>query len=154
MNNFSMQTGKGSPLPNSLGGKSLLQLAKSYAHTYRYDDLITKHALGENADFRHCLNPDCNSGHEHIPGPEQTRAALFIRNDCGYRSCATHNGPWHEGESCEEYGLRMDPAAQETASLAEIARVAKACPGNGTTPCGVFIIKNGGCAHMTCEICF
>ncbi|KAE9363127.1 hypothetical protein N431DRAFT_449933 [Stipitochalara longipes BDJ] len=86
----------------------------------KYDDFITKIALGQNPDFRNCLGPGCKSGHEHIPGPEGALAALFVCDDCGHRSCATHNIPWHEGESCEEYHLRMDPAIQETASLVEI----------------------------------
>jgi hypothetical protein len=46
-----------------------------------------------------------------------------------YETCATHTIPWHFNESCEEYEFRINLAAQEEASLAEIARTAKKCPG-------------------------
>ena len=120
-------------------------------NTFRYEYLFTKETLEANPDFRCCLNPECNSGQEHVGNPYDP---LFHCHVCGYESCATHNVPWHNNESCEEYDLRINPAAQEEASLAEIARTTKKCPGwdEERGVCGVSIMKNGGCSQIICKL--
>ena len=52
-----------------------------------------------------------------------------------------------------ETGSSSAPSAAapiDAASLAEIARIAKTCPGKN---CGAAIQKNEGCDHMTCRVC-
>ena len=81
-------------------------------------------------------------------------ASLLQCHVCSYETCATDNIPWHFNESCEEYELRINPAAQKEASLTEIARTAKKCPGLSEDGgvCGVSIMKDGGCPHMICKL--
>ncbi len=64
---------------------------------------------------------------------------------CGERSCYTHDIPWHQDLTCDEYDVNRRGDDEATQDL--LARETKPCP-----KCGVRIIKNDGCDHMTCRI--
>jgi hypothetical protein len=105
-----------------------------------------KAALGGMPNFYYCLSPSCDSGQIHDGGAD---APILRCNKCGFKSCVVHNRKWHEGLTCGEYDLQSHQAIdEEQASLAEVHRIAKACPG-----CNRMIQKHGGCKHMTCIVC-
>ncbi len=64
---------------------------------------------------------------------------------CGEKSCYTHDVPWHRDLTCDEYEVNRKGDDEATQDL--LARETKPCP-----KCGVRIIKNGGCNHMTCKV--
>jgi hypothetical protein len=64
--------------------------------------------------------------------------------------CFTHQIPWHEGMSCNQYDSQRehgDPDYQQTQGW--LTTNSKNCPGAN---CGVSIEKGTGCFHMTCEL--
>ncbi|CAG8662918.1 28071_t:CDS:2 [Dentiscutata erythropus] len=65
---------------------------------------------------------------------------------CGSKACFTHDVPWHEGLTCSEYDQRKNNE-QEVATHNYLLKETKPCPN-----CGVHIVKNGGCDHMTCKM--
>jgi hypothetical protein len=119
----------------------------------RFDALSAREALSSDPNFRWCRAPACKSGQIHFGGKDDT---IFICNACGFKVCVVHEGTWHEGETCEEYDYRSsgkqakDQVAQEKASQAALAQLAKKCPGKR---CGYNIQKIDGCDHMTCSKC-
>jgi hypothetical protein len=80
---------------------------------------------------------------------------IFTCASCNHKVCIIHENTWHEDETCEEYDYRTsgrkerDQKAQEAASLAEIGKTSKKCPGPN---CVYNIEKNDGCDHMTCRL--
>ncbi|KAJ3092380.1 hypothetical protein HK102_007986 [Quaeritorhiza haematococci] len=109
---------------------------------HQFDQLLLKKALRELPDFRWCKRATCGSGQDHIGGrkyPIMTCAA------CHFRSCFTHDVPWHSGLTCTEFEETLD-TERNRATRAYLDRRTKPCP-----RCGRSIEKNGGCDHMTCR---
>lgn len=64
-------------------------------------------------------------------------------NECGARACVPCDRPWHYGETCSDYQLRIkDKVEEEDKSMLTIQRTTKKCP-----HCQRNIQKNGGCPH-------
>jgi len=58
---------------------------------------------------------------------------------------------WHEGRTCEEIDKQLAETrrVEREANQAYLAENTKKCPNEN---CGRPIEKNGGCAHMKCEL--
>lgn len=99
-------------------------------------------------EYRHYLSPTYKAGQLHSGGAD---SPIFICRSCGHKSCTIHNVPWHEGELCADYDVRIahakEVATDNAASEAEVAKM-KVCP-----KCKAPFKKNGGCDHMTCTRC-
>ena len=62
--------------------------------------------------------------------------------------CFTHEMPWHDGQTCDEYESLRDNGDPSFAETREWIRTnTKPCPG-----CQVGIRKGEACFHMTCKI--
>ena len=113
---------------------------------HKYENLRIRSYLSTLPNFVWCLSSGCQSGQVHDPenGPIMTCVS------CGFKTCAEHQVPWHEGATCDAYDRRFTRVRNEE----RIYRVAikflgmKDCPG-----CGVTIQKRGGCDHMRCSAC-
>ncbi|CAB4485368.1 hypothetical protein RhiirA5_411635 [Rhizophagus irregularis] len=108
----------------------------------RYDKLTLTQMLSKLPDFRWCKNSRCGSGQINFEGDN---SPLMTCEACGQKYCYTHDVPWHEGLICSEYDSKKLGEDKATQNLLDIET--KPCP-----KCGVRIIKNGGCEHMTCTI--
>ncbi|CAG8459349.1 7607_t:CDS:2 [Funneliformis caledonium] len=108
----------------------------------QYDSLSLKQALRSMPDFRWCKNAGCGSGQIHSGGDKEP---IMTCEACGEKSCYTHDIPWHDNLSCEEYNEAKQGEDMATQDL--LNRETKQCP-----KCGVRITKNGGCNHMTCKV--
>lgn len=92
-----------------------------------------------------CLGPTCNSGQVHGSGNEQP---IMTCNACGFKTCFTHEMPWHEDLTCEAYDQTRHRQSEENkASLALVQKEGKICPN-----CSVPGIKVSGCDHLTCQL--
>jgi len=102
------------------------------------------HALQGVPNFCMCLGPGCESGQVHVSG---NRQPIMTCNVCGFKTCFTHQMPWHEGMTCADYdwiGARQNE--ENDASLTLIRNVGMICPS-----CSAPGIKVSGCDHMTCK---
>lgn len=64
-------------------------------------------------------------------------------NDCGAKACVRCDRPWHQGETCADYQLRIkDKIEEEDKSMSAIKKLTKKCP-----HCQRNIQKNGGCPY-------
>ncbi|KAE9364705.1 hypothetical protein N431DRAFT_447866 [Stipitochalara longipes BDJ] len=106
----------------------------------QYKKYATRDVIGALPNFRYCLNPNCNSGQEHIPGAD----AIFIRNACGHCTCVICDRPCYAGQSCSETDPRRRQA-EDILSLGRIQQTALRCP---NTKSNVPIEKNKGYTHM------
>lgn len=72
-------------------------------------------------------------------------------NACDFKTCFTHQMPWHEGMTCAYYDqISARQNEENEASLALVRNVGMICP-NCSTPG----IKVSGCDHMTCKsLCY
>ena len=62
--------------------------------------------------------------------------------------CFTHEMPWHDGLTCDEYESQRDHGDPSFAETREWIRTnTKDCPG-----CQVGIQKGEACFHMTCKV--
>ncbi|GES79710.1 hypothetical protein GLOIN_2v1496646 [Rhizophagus clarus] len=108
----------------------------------RYDSLALKQALSNMPDFRWCKNAGCGSGQIHSGSDKEP---IMTCKACGEKSCYTHDIPWHDNLTCEQYNEAKKGEDMATQDL--LNRETKKCP-----KCGVRITKNGGCNHMTCRV--
>lgn len=70
----------------------------------RSETLATRAALSAILDFRWCLNPvGRDDGHIH----DAESGTIFTCNTFKYRSCTFCDRKLHEGETCEQYTMRM-----------------------------------------------
>lgn len=92
-------------------------------------------ALRECPDCQYLCSPILDS--DERPLPEMTCVA------CGSHFCYYHAAA-HRNDSCEEYEVRL---TAETKTISE-AFGTKDCP-----RCTWQTMKNGGCNHMTCQVC-
>lgn len=136
-----------------------VQLTYDEIKAYATEDIFEKHdafqartALGADPAFRWCRAAGCPSGQIH---DEAELGNIFECVECATRICTTHGGPYHEGESCEDFEYRTsgqkerdERKKEDEASEAAVGELSKKCPGQG---CGRPIEKNGGCAHMSCK---
>ncbi|KAF2132131.1 hypothetical protein P153DRAFT_284705 [Dothidotthia symphoricarpi CBS 119687] len=119
----------------------------------QYDTFTARAVFSDDPNFRWCRAEGCKSGQFHDGGQDGN---IFTCAACKLKVCIVHEDTWHEGETCEEYEYRrsgkkeQDQRAQEEASLQEISKSTKKCPGAG---CVYNIEKNDGCDHMTCSKC-
>ncbi|KEQ71272.1 hypothetical protein M436DRAFT_32509, partial [Aureobasidium namibiae CBS 147.97] len=114
----------------------------------KYDKVLTKAVIEDEADFHYCLSAKCKSGQVHIGGDDQP---VFQCNACHHKQCVACHMPWHEGESCDEYQARHDESNRDfenERAEAFIIKTFTSCP-----RCKVFIDKAGGCDHITCSQC-
>nr|CAG8651008.1 1151_t:CDS:2 [Entrophospora candida] len=108
----------------------------------RLDNLMLRQSLNNSAEFRWCKSPGCGSGQIHEGGAD---VQIMKCHACGSKSCYTHDVPWHGGLTCEKYDeLRK---VEEAATDDYLQQETKPCP-----KCGIRIVKNGGCNHITCKI--
>ncbi|KAK5170313.1 uncharacterized protein LTR77_004900 [Saxophila tyrrhenica] len=85
--------------------------------------------------------------YEDNPAPIQ--ADICTCHACGSQACVSCDRPWHEGETCDGYQIRIkDRMEEEDKALREIQSATKPCPG-----CAKRIQKNGGCPNMNCSQC-
>ncbi|KAH0287775.1 hypothetical protein KCU62_g5741, partial [Aureobasidium sp. EXF-3399] len=110
----------------------------------KYDKVLTKAVIEDEADFHYCLSAKCKSGQVHIGGDDQP---VFQCNACHHKQCVACHMPWHEGESCDEYQARHDEVIVETETL--LHQTSKICPGG----CGARIERNGG-TRCSAEFCY
>ncbi|EMC91631.1 hypothetical protein BAUCODRAFT_299438 [Baudoinia panamericana UAMH 10762] len=134
--------------PTKLGQADIRALAKPAVYT-KYLEAEIRGTMAAEESFRWCLNPECKSGQAHFDGD------IFTCASCGHKACVGCNAPWHEGETCEAYQDRINEGERKRRQVVEeqdsakaVERVAKLCPA-----CGRKLEKNGGCDHMTCQIC-
>lgn len=111
---------------------------------YRYDRYATLHALRGIPKFCMCLGPGCDSGQVHACG---NRQPIMTCNVCYFKTCFTHQMPWHEDMTCTEYDkARKRQNEENESSLAVLRKVGLTCPS-----CSLPGIKVSGCDHMTCK---
>jgi hypothetical protein len=97
-------------------------------------------------NFTMCLGPGCDSGQIYGGGHDQP---IMTCTTCKFKTCFTHQLPWHAGQTCDEYDEAIvERLMQEEASMKLIGKISKICP---TPSCGANIQKSAGCDHMTCE---
>lgn len=95
-------------------------------------------ALNKLSGFVWC--PRCPSG-----GIASDRCDEAICADCGYQFCKVCKQNWngHQGLSCSE--LQESDAGK---TMAWVEQHTRQCP-----KCAVGIVHDGGCSHMTCQMC-
>jgi hypothetical protein len=107
----------------------------------RFDNLLTRNAVGAMPGFRFCTRPSCESGQVHA-----ARCPKFTCHACGAKHCVNHGIPWHKGETCDEYDVRNRRRRKEEQKSAQAARgMSKPCPA-----CKRDVHKSSGCNHITC----
>ncbi|KAK0117367.1 hypothetical protein ONS96_013197 [Cadophora gregata f. sp. sojae] len=77
-------------------------------------------------------------------------------NLCGFKTCALHKLPWHEGFSCEEFDCdesQIERLEADEATAKLLSKNSKVCPA-----CNQGVTKTDGCDHLQCrcgqEWCF
>ncbi|KAF2725294.1 hypothetical protein K431DRAFT_343261 [Polychaeton citri CBS 116435] len=145
-----------------------IRVATSKKNWIKYDERERRHILDFTPNWRWCLKADCRAGqvHESKPVPDaiatvNTRGKrnkkdqqvafsdICVCHECGYEACVPCDRPWHAGESCAEYQVRIEGhAGEEDESVKAIAKTTKRCP-----RCARNIEKNGGCHNMHCTQC-
>ncbi|KAK3717601.1 hypothetical protein LTR37_005667 [Vermiconidia calcicola] len=158
------------PQCKAIMGNVNVKIAATKKVYERFEELERKHIGDATPDWRWCLNPTCKAGQVHEskaidvpPFKRQKRGSFFRRsvpvptaepdictcNECGAKACVTCDRPWHDGETCSQYQLRIkDRMEEEDKALREIRKVTKKCP-----KCQKPIQKNGGCPSMHCSQC-
>jgi hypothetical protein len=122
--------------------ESDIQGATTKTNLERFQALEYRHTGNNTPGWIWCPDPDCGAG--HVPDGK-----IFMCKDCGERSCVPCDRPYHDGETCAAYQLRIkDRVKEEDKSLEEIKKATKPCP-----HCGVRVQKRGGCEHMKCHQC-
>jgi len=116
------------------------------AQVETFDARLTKIYMQSLDEYRQCLRPGCGDGQIHDGGAENP---LVICKSCRFKTCFTHNIPFHEGMTCTQYDVHVrqrDKAMKKSEKF--VKKNCKSCPG-----CKFDIMKNGGCDHMTCRRC-
>ena len=78
----------------------------------RHEQLVLRHALHSNPDFRWCLSQNCDWGEILDRNTERFECSL-----CGHEMCFQHQVPWHEGLTCRQYDGHDQPAPLRKAKL-------------------------------------
>jgi hypothetical protein len=109
----------------------------------RYTQFDLDRSLEENPEFIWCAH-GCGSGQLN-EGATMNNTVQCV--NCHRLTCFIHKCPWHDGMTCEEYGMTRNNG-QVHASERWIDGHTKECP-----HCHSHIEKNDGCDHMTCFKC-
>jgi len=111
---------------------------------HRYNNFLNSKTL---PNFRWCSNPNCTSGQVHSNGDSSPK---MICTECSFVTCFTHQRPWHEGRTCEEFDEQGDPTQkkQEAASEKTVEQSSAPCPS-----CSAPVTKISGCPNVRCECC-
>jgi hypothetical protein len=123
--------------------RTLLFLNSDDKLVERYDRYVTHRQLEQMDEFIWCSNPSCNVGQLNVDGELNNIVTCF---NCHQKTCFTHKVKWHEGITCEEYDMNIDPDYES--SRRWIVENSKKCPN-----CPYQIEKNDGCDHMKCVKC-
>lgn len=109
--------------------------------------------LHDAPGYHECLH--CGQGHLY-DHPCSDPKRLCLNEECQKYTCGTHNIPWHQGYSCQEYDAHTSQEEDQNTidnklSMQKVQGESKACPG-----CNRMIFRQGdngddGCEHMTCE---
>ncbi|KAG8766309.1 hypothetical protein FRC12_006963 [Ceratobasidium sp. 428] len=118
----------------------------------RFCELQLRRKLNAEPDLVWCKASGCGSAQIHIGGGLQAEHPVVVCHSCSARACFTHDMPWHEGKTCEEFTKELKRSSrwkQETKRNDKwLKRNTKLCPGEG---CGRLVEKRGGCDHMVCR---
>merc|ERR1719471_448680 len=113
-----------------------------------YHLALLKYKMKQCHNFKFCPNTDCGHGFE-----VQNVCAVadeIVCPKCSIKFCPTCSADAHPGKSCEQN--KKDEFASIWGALGEehvfMQHESKQCPF-----CLVWIEKNGGCNHMTCNHC-
>jgi hypothetical protein len=123
--------------------RNILSLAGDHKLIDRYDRYVVYRQLEQMSEFIWCTNPRCNAGQLNAGGISNNIVTCYV---CHQKTCFTHKVQWHEGITCEQYDLEIDPDYE--LSRRWIVENSKKCP-----QCPFQIEKNDGCDHMTCIKC-
>lgn len=94
-----------------------------------------------DSQLREC--PDCQCLNSPTLDPDERPLPEMVCSGCGAYFCYYHAAA-HRDDSCEEYEVRL---TAETKAIS-------ACFGTKDCPkCSRQTMKNGGCNHMTCQVC-
>lgn len=111
----------------------------------RYRDTLNSRAITNASDYVDCSNAACISG-----GIVDDQTMTFmVCNECNTSTCVSCRTPWHPTVSHSSNlaairAGRVDAVRQERRTNSWLKRRTKPCPA-----CGMAIIKNKGCDHMT-----
>jgi hypothetical protein len=86
--------------------RNILSLAGDRKLLDRYDQYVTHQQLEKMDEFIWCANPQCNAGQLNAGGKSNNIVTCFA---CHQKTCFTHRAQWHEGRTCQEYDLEIDP---------------------------------------------
>ena len=123
----------------------------------RFKKLERIHIGNNTLGWRWCQSPSCDEGQVHgeTPDEDESKTAKEEPNTtnickcrkCGALSCVPCDRPYHRGESCKAYQLRIKGHVdEEDEALRVIGNITQPCP-----ECGVRILKDGGCDDMECK---
>jgi hypothetical protein len=123
--------------------RTILSLHADGKLVKRYDQYVFHRQLEQMDEFIWCSNPLCGFGQCNAGGRSNNIVTCY---NCHQKTCFTHKIQWHEGLTCEEYDLEIDPNYEF--SRRWIIKNSKKCPN-----CPYQIEKNDGCDHMICIKC-
>ncbi|KIW01300.1 uncharacterized protein PV09_07338 [Verruconis gallopava] len=119
----------------------------------KFNHYIFLNYISSQPNFRWCLRDGCESGQLYDIDDEtgEIHDPLIVCENCAFAMCFTHQLPWHEGLSCEQFNNQREHGDPDYADTQEYIRAnTKTCPGAN---CGMNVLKDGGCFHMTCRSC-
>ena len=112
-----------------------------------YENQMTMRFLENDASFRRCLAPGCDSGQLH----DEDSGPIVKCQVCKFQTCFTHRVPWHTGHTCEEHEREIETPEETKKRTAreedKTRKIVRPCP-----RCNVSIEKTSGCDHMTCVL--
>ena len=109
---------------------------------FRFDMKALLSALDGFPGFIRCLGPNCGSGQIH---PGRDKSPCMTCSTCKFKTCYTHQIPWHAAQTCAEFDAFRNRPKAELASAKYLAEKTVTCPN-----CGAHIEKDKGCDHMRC----
>eukprot|EP00434_Breviolum_minutum_P023068 symbB.v1.2.020353.t1/scaffold1703.1/size108286/5 len=98
-------------------------------------------AMRQDENFREC--PSCQT--RVLGGSAARRQRTLTCPHCSLVFCFIHSNA-HPGQSCWQFEMTQRLTSMRAA--VHLANVSRRCP-----RCGMKIIKDGGCNHMTCAFC-
>jgi len=113
----------------------------------QYELFSNLNHLSAQENFRWCLSESCSNGQLYEETEYLDPRIMCV--ECGFEMCFTHQMPWHQGYTCEQYDSQReygDPNFHGTQQY--MASNTKRCPG---ATCGANVEKDGGCFHMKCK---
>jgi hypothetical protein len=128
---------------------NILQASPNYqTDICSYTDLQYEENLRRGRVYLNCSDTDCPSGQIH------DGKALFVCNLCDYRQCTAHKVPYHENQTCAEYGMTLvanppQDAGNEAESRQIVEEISVTCPGPG---CGFDIEKKRAATRWNVSI--